>query len=279
VKRPAKTRAGRTGTARSQSDKSAAASNGDAALFDGYFQPDRQHQDAFDEMFAADGGIRAPYRALHDAIAPTAAADLTARSEALDRAYADQGITFSLSGQERTFPLDIVPRVISASEWTRLQRGIVQRVKALEAFLADVYADAQIVRDGVIPRRLVTSCQHFHRAAAGITPPNGVRIHVAGIDLVRDEQGTFRVLEDNLRCPSGVSYVMENRRTMARVFPDLFTRQRVRAVGDYAVTCGVTRVVIDTPTAAAQPDEASEVGVRRHIKEGYGHDLRKAIAK
>src|SRR5882757_6852046 len=235
VKRPAKPRAGRTGTARPQSDKSAAASNGGHALFDGYFQPDRQHQDAFDEMFGADGGVRAPYRALHDAIAPTAAADLTARSEALDRAYADQGITFSLSGQERTFPLDIVPRVIAASEWSRLRRGIVQRVKALEAFLADVYADGQIVRDGVIPRRLVTSCEHFHRAAANITPPNGVRIHVAGIDLIRDEEGTFRVLEDNLRCPSGVSYVMENRRTMARVFPDLFARHRVRAVGDYAV--------------------------------------------
>jgi uncharacterized circularly permuted ATP-grasp superfamily protein len=255
VKRPAKPRAGRTGTARSQSDKSAAASNGGPALFDGYFQPDRQHQDAFDEMFAADGGVRAPYRALHDAIAPTAAADLTARSEALDRAYADQGITFSLSGQERTFPLDIVPRVIAASEWSRLRRGIVQRVKALEAFLADVYGDGQIVRDGVIPRRLVTSCEHFHRAAANISPPNGVRIHVAGIDLIRDEEGTFRVLEDNLRCPSGVSYVMENRRTMARVFPDLFTRQRVRAVGDYASH------LLRALRAAAAPNAADPVVV------------------
>jgi uncharacterized circularly permuted ATP-grasp superfamily protein len=206
-------------------------------------------------MFAADGGVRAPYRALHDAIAPTAAADLTARSEALDRAYADQGITFSLSGQERTFPLDIVPRVIAASEWSRLRRGIVQRVKALEAFLADVYGDGQIVRDGVIPRRLVTSCEHFHRAAANISPPNGVRIHVAGIDLIRDEEGTFRVLEDNLRCPSGVSYVMENRRTMARVFPDLFTRQRVRAVGDYASH------LLRALRAAAAPNAADPVVV------------------
>jgi uncharacterized circularly permuted ATP-grasp superfamily protein len=253
VKRSATPRAGRNGSTRSKPP--AGTQNGDSALFDGYFQPDRAHPDAFDEMFDSDGTVRTPYRALHDAIAPTAAADLTARSEALDRAYADQGITFSLSGQERTFPLDIVPRVISASEWTRLQRGIVQRVKALEAFLADVYADAQIVRDGVIPRRLVTSCQHFHRAAAGITPPNGVRIHVAGIDLVRDEQGTFRVLEDNLRCPSGVSYVMENRRTMARVFPDLFTRQRVRAVGDYASH------LLRALRAAAAPNAADPVVV------------------
>jgi len=205
-----------------------------SALFDGYLEPDRPNPDAFDEMFNHDGSVRAPYRHLHDAIAPTAAADLSARSEALDRAYMDQGITFSLSGKERPFPLDIVPRVISASEWSRLQRGIVQRVQALEAFLADVYNDAQIVRDGVLPRRLVTTCEHFHRAAAGLNPPNGVRIHVAGIDLVRDEEGTFRVLEDNLRNPSGVSYVMENRRTMARVFPDLFAQHRVRPVGDYA---------------------------------------------
>jgi uncharacterized circularly permuted ATP-grasp superfamily protein len=205
-----------------------------SALFDGYLEPDRPHAGAYDEMFAADGTVRAPYRALHDAIAPTAAADLTVRSEALDRAYVDQGITFSLSGQERPFPLDIVPRVISAGEWGRLQKGIVQRVKALEAFLADIYGDAEIVRDGLLSRRLITSCEHFHRPAAGLVPPNGVRIHVAGIDLVRDEVGTFRVLEDNLRNPSGVSYVMENRRTMARVFPDLFTRQRVRAVGDYS---------------------------------------------
>src|SRR5262245_9742852 len=178
--------------------------NGESALFAGYREPDRPHAGAFDEMFHPDGTVRSPYRALHDAIAPTAAADLAARSEALDRAYLDQGITFSLSGQERPFPLDIVPRVISAAEWSRLQKGIVQRVNALEAFLSDIYGDAQIVRDNVLPRRLITSCAHFHRAAAGLTPPNGVRIHVAGIDLVRDEGGVFRVLEDNLRNPSGV---------------------------------------------------------------------------
>ena len=122
-------------------------------------------------MFSPDGSVRAPYRALHEAIAPTAAADLKVRSEALDRAYVDQGITFSLAGKERPFPLDIVPRVISAAEWSKLQRGIVQRVQALEMFLADIYGDAEIVRDGVLPRRLITSCEHFHRAAAGLVPP------------------------------------------------------------------------------------------------------------
>ncbi|GLZ34030.1 hypothetical protein Lesp02_62170 [Lentzea sp. NBRC 105346] len=205
-------------------------------LFNGYLDPKRPHAGAYDEMFTAEnGGVRSAYKALYESIAPSQVADLTARSEALGRAFVDQGITFSLSGQERPFPLDLIPRVLTASEWTKLERGIVQRVRALEMFLADIYGDAQIIRDGVLPRRLITSCEHFHREAAGINPPNGVRIHVAGVDLVRDEQGTFRVLEDNLRCPSGVSYVMENRRTMARVFPDLFARHRVRAVGDYAV--------------------------------------------
>jgi uncharacterized circularly permuted ATP-grasp superfamily protein len=204
-------------------------------LFAGYLDPRRPHAGAYDEMFDPVDGVRTAYKRLHDSLEPLQPADLTTRAEALDRALVDQGITFSLSGQERPFPLDLVPRVITASEWSRLERGIVQRVRALEAFLADIYGEQQIVADGVLPRRLITSCEHFHRQAAGIAPPNGVRIHVAGIDVVRDEQGDFRVLEDNLRSPSGVSYVMENRRTMARVFPDLFAKHRVRAVGDYAV--------------------------------------------
>lgn len=185
-------------------------------------------------MFDAQGNVRGLYKGIYAELAPSDAADLRARAEALARAFIDQGITFSLSGQERPFPLDLVPRVISAAEWNRLERGIVQRVKALELYLDDIYGDQEILNDGVIPRRLVTSCEHFHRQAVGIVPPNGVRIHVAGIDLIRDEKGTWRVLEDNLRSPSGVSYVMENRRTMARVFPNLFATHRVRAVDDYS---------------------------------------------
>ncbi|MCV7413742.1 circularly permuted type 2 ATP-grasp protein [Mycolicibacterium litorale] len=192
------------------------------------------YDQAFDEMFDQQGNVRGPYKGILKELAPSDASDLQARADALDRALVNQGITFSLSGQERPLPLDLVPRVISAAEWTRLERGITQRVRALEAYLDDIYGEQHILRDGVIPRRLVTSCEHFHREAAGINPPNGVRIHVAGIDLIRDDQGNFRVLEDNLRSPSGVSYVMENRRTMARVFPNLFATHRVRAVGDYA---------------------------------------------
>ncbi|MGW0040454.1 circularly permuted type 2 ATP-grasp protein [Rhodococcus sp. NPDC003348] len=202
-------------------------------VFDGYTDIGR-YALAYDEMFDAGGAVRPPYEGIFAALEPSNAADLAARADALARAFVDQGVTFSLSGQERPFPLDLVPRVIAEREWAALERGITQRVRALEMFLADVYGDQEILRDRVVPKRLVTSCEHFHREAAGIVPPNGVRIHVAGIDVVRDATGTFRVLEDNLRSPSGVSYVMENRRTMARVFPDLFSSHRVRAVGDYA---------------------------------------------
>jgi uncharacterized circularly permuted ATP-grasp superfamily protein len=219
-------------------------------LFAGYLDPKRPHADAYDEMFADEDTVRSAYKTLYEALAPSEVSDLGARADALGRAFVDQGITFSLSGQERPFPLDLIPRVITASEWSRLERGIIQRVKALEMFLADIYGDAEILRDGVLPRRLITSCAHFHREAANFSPPNGVRIHVAGIDLVRDEQGTFRVLEDNLRCPSGVSYVMENRRTMARVFPDLFARHRVRAVGDYGTHLSRALRAAAAPNAA-----------------------------
>ena len=187
----------------------------------------------YDEMFDAGGEVRPAYRGIFKALAESSREDLDARIDALGRAFIDQGVTFSLSGKERPFPLDVLPRVISAAEWTKLEGGIAQRVQALELFLDDVYGTQEILRDGVLPKRLVHSCEHFHRQAANIRPPNGVRIHVAGIDLIRDENGEFRVLEDNLRSPSGVSYVIENRRTMARVFPDLFASHRVRAVGDY----------------------------------------------
>ncbi|NMO01298.1 circularly permuted type 2 ATP-grasp protein [Gordonia sp. TBRC 11910] len=202
-------------------------------IFAAYAQGEPRASAAYDEMFDASGGVRAPYRGVLRAMSETDSSDIQNRVDALGRAFIDQGITFSLSGKERPFPLDVVPRVLSAAEWSKLETGIAQRVAALEMFLDDVYGDQQILRDGVVPKRLVVSCEHFHRQAANIRPPNGVRIHVAGIDLIRDEKGEFRVLEDNVRSPSGVSYVMTNRRTMARVFPDLFSSYRVRPVADY----------------------------------------------
>ncbi len=229
---PAADRAPATGT--TPATATAPVDGTDDPLFSGYLDPDRRNAGAHDEMFAPDGSVRPVVRALHAALTTAGCGGLAARSEAVGRAYTDRGITFSLSGKERPIPLDPVPRIIGAGEWHRLERGLVQRVRALEMFLADVYGPQEILRDRVLPHRLVTSCAHFRRQVAGLVPPSGVRIHVAGIDVVRDSAGKFRVLEDNLRCPSGVSYVIENRRTMTRVFPDLFTRYRVEPVQDYA---------------------------------------------
>jgi uncharacterized circularly permuted ATP-grasp superfamily protein len=187
----------------------------------------------WDEMFAEAGVPREAYQALHETLQPLSSADLGVRAEVLARAFLDQGVTFALKGVERPFPLDILPRVITAAEWRYVQAGVAQRIRVLEAFLADVYSTGQVLRDGIVPRRIVVTSAHFHREAAGVRPPNGVRVHVAGVDLIRDEAGTFRVLEDNVRTPSGVSYVMENRRAMAHVLPEVFATTRIQPVEDY----------------------------------------------
>jgi uncharacterized circularly permuted ATP-grasp superfamily protein len=188
---------------------------------------------AWDEMFDQDGDVRPGYAVLKGSLGALSIDELTERSALRDRFLRDQGITFSLSGEERPFPLDLLPRVITAEEWTVIEGGVAQRVRALEAFLADVYGERGILRDGVVPHPLVTSSQGFHRQAAGLEPANGVRVHVAGIDLLRAPDGRFVVLEDNIRTPSGISYVIENRRTMARVQSELFASHRVRPVADY----------------------------------------------
>jgi uncharacterized circularly permuted ATP-grasp superfamily protein len=188
---------------------------------------------AWDEMFDPSGGVRPGYVALHGALAALGVDDLAERGALRDRSLRDQGITFSLSGEERPIPLDLLPRVIAAEEWTMLEAGVGQRVRALEAFLADVYGPQEILAEGVVPRRLITSSPNFLRQAAHLDPPNGVRIHVAGIDILRGPDGRYVVLEDNLRTPSGISYVIENRRIMSRVFPELFSSHRIRPVDDY----------------------------------------------
>ncbi len=207
-------------------------------LFDGYGatatrSSRRAVSAAFDEMFGAPGDPRSSYKEIHATLALMTQDELRGRTEALASSYLAQGVTFDFAGEERPFPLDAVPRVIDQAEWQRVEAGIKQRVNALEAFLADVYGAQAAVRDGVIPAGLITSSAHFHREAAGIVSPNGVRIQVSGIDLIRDEAGTWRVLEDNVRVPSGVSYVISNRRVMAQTLPELFVSMRVRPVGDY----------------------------------------------
>src|SRR3954468_21369519 len=209
-------------------------------LFDGYgsVATKRRGTPAWDEMFADPAAADSASARDADQEIPTALARVTqaqvpGRTEALASSYLAQGVTFDFAGEERPFPLDAVPRVIAQSEWAVVESGVKQRVRALEAFLADVYGSQQAVADGVIPARLISSSSHFHREAAGIVSANGVRIQVSGIDLIRDETGTWRVLEDNVRVPSGVSYVISNRRVMAQTLPELFMSMRVRPVGDY----------------------------------------------
>ena len=203
-----------------------------ADVFDGYVQKPKAGP-AWDEMFDAGGADRGTSAHVRAALARMSITDLRARSDSLASTFLDRGVTFDYAGEERPFPIDVVPRVISVPEWDTIQRGVSQRVRTLERFLADVYGPMGVVRDGVVPRAVVTSSAHFHRQAAGVEPANGVRVHVSGIDLVRDEQGDFRVLEDNVRVPSGVSYVLENRRAMTQALPELFGSHRVQPVSQY----------------------------------------------
>ena len=206
----------------------------------------------WDEMFADDGGVRPGREGLSEAIDALGPDGLLARARLRDAHLSAQGITFTLSGRERPLPMDLVPRIVDATEWQVIEAGVAQRIRALEMFLDDIYGAGEILRDKMIPRRLVTSSAHFHREAHGVRPPNGVRIHVAGVDLVRDDQGVFRVLEDNLRCPSGVSYVLENRRTLSHVVPELFTSYRLRGVEEYPTRL-LGALVAAAPLGVAEP--------------------------
>jgi uncharacterized circularly permuted ATP-grasp superfamily protein len=199
-----------------------------ADVFDQYAMAD-----AWDEMFDGPGVPRPAYQSLFASLQPLSVSDLRSRADQLGRVFTDRGVTFAYAGEERPFPLDLIPRILDAVEWDTITRAVRQRVRAMEKFLADVYGAGQVLADGVVPRRLVHTSAQFHREAAGIQPANGVRVHVSGVDLIRDEVGEFRVLEDNLRIPSGVSYVIENRRALSQTLPSLFAEARVHPVDDY----------------------------------------------
>lgn len=187
---------------------------------------------AYDEMFDGDE-LRPPYLRMRDSLDKMSTPELISRVEALQASYLDQGITFDIGGEERAMPLDILPRVIEMDTWTTIEKGLQQRVKALEMLLADVYDAGQVFEDGVLPRQVITTSSHFHRQAATIRPANGVRVHVSGIDLIRDNNGEFRVLEDNVRVPSGVSYVMTSRRAISSALPETIAQHRIRPVAGY----------------------------------------------
>jgi len=192
----------------------------------------------YDEMLAAPGVPRPHYERLAARLAELSPGELDERRRLADLAFLLQGITFTVysdtRGTERLFPFDLVPRILPQGEWDRIERGLAQRVIALNLFLEDVYGPQRILRDGTIPRRLVLSCQAFRREAMGVEVPRGIHVHVAGIDLVRDSKtGDFVVLEDNARTPSGVSYVLENRAVMTRTLPAVFQQYEVLPVDHY----------------------------------------------
>lgn len=190
----------------------------------------------YDEMF--DGAVaRAPFARIAELLARMAPDELARAQQLAESALMQQGVTFSVYGDtrgtEKIFPFCLLPRLIAAEDWAPLERGLAQRLRALGAFLDDVYGEQRILAAGIVPAELVLGAAGYGPMLRGIKPPGGVRIHISGVDLIRDPQGTWRVLEDNLRTPSGVSYVVENRLISKRMFPHLFDAARVHRVDHY----------------------------------------------
>ncbi len=193
----------------------------------------------FDEMFDEGGNVRQAYQAFQKRVESLPKDELLRRQHAAERALMQMGITFNVysdgAGTERIMPIDIVPRVIEGGEWKRLEAGLRQRITAINLFINDVYNDQKILKDGIVPRSLVESGKGFLKPCMGVKPPKGIWCHITGTDLIRDDKGTFMVLEDNLRCPSGVSYMLENREILKRTFPEVFEQMRVQPVSNYPV--------------------------------------------
>ncbi len=188
-------------------------------------------------MFQNLEGPRPHYRQLKDRLARLSIEAFDAQRRQADQVFLNQGTTFTVYGDpeqiERIFPFDLIPRIIPNSEWQHIESGLKQRVHALNFFLRDIYGKQQIIKDKIIPRELIESSAHFLKDMVGFHPPRGIYTHISGIDLIRDQNGAYTVLEDNLRTPSGISYVLENRIVMKQVFPNLFSKMRVRPVDHY----------------------------------------------
>jgi len=193
--------------------------------------------DAWDEMRLPDGMARPQYQELLRRMSQVTAQELASRQRVADDTFLAQGVTFTVygheDGTEKIFPFDLVPRIITDAEWRTVERGLTQRITALNMFLHDIYHDEHILNDGIVPRDLVYSCRHYRREMRGVHVPRDVYINVTGSDLVRLPDGSFAVLEDNLRVPSGVSYMLVNRQMSKRVFPQLFEQYNVRPIEQY----------------------------------------------
>lgn len=190
----------------------------------------------WDEMHSG-SSIRTPYQKIVQALEEADVALLQQRDRLASELFMNQGITFTVytnnEGIERIFPFDIIPRIITAVEWEHIEKGIQQRLKALNLFLKDIYKEQQILKDKIIPAALIASCPHYTREVFGIKVPYDIYVHISGIDLIRGDDGTFYILEDNLRTPSGVSYMLENREVTKRLFPDVLSNNQVRMVSNY----------------------------------------------
>src|SRR5262245_15895927 len=188
-------------------------------------------------MSSAEGTVRPHYQGFSDWLKRTEADKIAQKRDEAERAFHRVGITFAVygedSGTERLIPFDIVPRIIAAEEWKLLDRGLKQRVQALNAFLRDIYHEQAILKAGVVPSERVLANAQYRAEMQGMDVPGGIYAHIAGIDVVRAGAGEYYVLEDNLRVPSGVSYMLENRNMMMRLFPELFATQRIRPVQHY----------------------------------------------
>jgi uncharacterized circularly permuted ATP-grasp superfamily protein len=192
---------------------------------------------AYDEMFSSAGQPRSQYHALFQRLLELQPAELKQRQQTADIAFLNQGITFTVyghdEGTEKIFPYDLLPRIITAGEWATIEKGLTQRITALNLFLKDIYHDGRILNEGLVPRELVYSCRHYRREMRGIRVRRDIYVSVVGTDLVRLNDGQFAVLEDNLRVPSGVSYMLANRQVMKKVFPGLFGSYNVRPIDHY----------------------------------------------
>jgi uncharacterized circularly permuted ATP-grasp superfamily protein len=191
----------------------------------------------WDEMFSSKG-VRNSYRNVLYSLEKLSPENIEQKQKQASDFFMSQGITFTVysddnEGIERIFPFDIIPRIITQKDWNEVEMGIIQRLKALNLFLEDVYNEQSIIKEGIIPAALISSCPHYLQEVHGIKLPHNIHIHIAGIDLIRGEKGEFYVLEDNLRCPSGVSYMLENREITKRIFPQMLTSNRVSMVSNY----------------------------------------------
>ena len=193
--------------------------------------------DFYDELFVERDRPRPEGQPLVDRIRDLPIGELVQRQEAAQRAMYKLGATFNVYGdqeaEDRIFPFDVIPRIVTVSEWEVLERGLKQRIQALNLFIDDIYHDQKIVADGHVPLELIESAKGFLKPCMGLNPPQGVWCHITGTDLVRDRTGEWYVLEDNMRCPSGISYVLENRRVMKNTFPQVFMKMRIQPVDEY----------------------------------------------